>query len=187
MATKKKIIIGLLLVIITLLLVGIAREQHSTERVAASFGECVARGYEVRESQPRQCVAPDGTVFIEQVTDIDSQDWNGDTPLIPATRTETQARILAQSAASCTDVGSIGLIEAYNPISATWWFTIEPADENLICDPACVVHDASGEVEVNWRCRGVLPPEPQEAPVEIIPAWVDEGAGEEFDEPTTSL
>lgn len=184
MATKKMIIIGLLLLVIALLLVGIAREQRPTERAVATFGECVARGYDILESFPRQCVTPDGTVFIEEISNVDSEEWNDDTPLIPATRTESQARMLARSAASCTDVGSIGLLEAYNPISATWWFTIEPIEENLICDPACVVHDDSGEVEVNWRCRGLLPPQQEEEPVETVPTWVDE---EDTEEPASSL
>jgi hypothetical protein len=188
MKTKKMIIIGLLLVIITLLLVGIAREQRTTmERTAISFGECVARGYEVLESLPRQCVTPDGTVFTEEMTDINPQEWNGDTPLIPATRTESQARVLAQSVASCADIGSIGLLEQYNPINATWWFTLEPSEENLMCDPACVVHDATGEVEVNWRCRGLLPPPAEEVPTETIPEWVDGGDEEAYDEVESSL
>jgi hypothetical protein len=32
-----------------------------------SFKECVERGYQVMESQPRQCVTPDGETFVEEL------------------------------------------------------------------------------------------------------------------------
>ncbi len=195
MATKKKIIIGLLSFIIVLLLVGIVRDQRHTDRTPVSFGECVARGYQVTEDEPRQCILPDGTLFTEEAHDLDPQEWNGQTPLTPATRTEYQARMIAQSATACTDIGSVGLLEQYNPISATWWFTLDTREDGLLCDPACVVHDTSGEVQINWRCRGLLPPPAEEEDlIEEEPEWLqdneiddhDDGSEEAAEVPTTS-
>jgi len=47
----------------------------------ASFEECVAAGYPVMESYPRQCRTPDGTTFIEgggvEPGEIDSEEGQG--------------------------------------------------------------------------------------------------------------
>jgi len=41
-----------------------------------SFDECVAAGYPVMESYPRQCRGPDGTVYAEEIT---VSGWGGTT------------------------------------------------------------------------------------------------------------
>ncbi len=77
MDTQKivKLLIGLLVVIVALVLViwglsamngGDEEQELSNEGFGiASFEECVAAGYPVMESFPRQCRTPDGTVFTE--------------------------------------------------------------------------------------------------------------------------
>lgn len=41
--------------------------QNKTPQVLRSFEDCVRAGYPVVESYPRQCHAPDGKRFIEEV------------------------------------------------------------------------------------------------------------------------
>ena len=41
--------------------------EDRTQRVISSFTECVAAGYPVAESYPRQCRTPDGRNFVEQI------------------------------------------------------------------------------------------------------------------------
>ncbi len=38
-----------------------------------NFDECMAMGYPVMESYPRQCKTPDGTIFVEEVSPIGGQ------------------------------------------------------------------------------------------------------------------
>jgi hypothetical protein len=44
------------------------QELNHSETVE-SFEECLARGYTIMESYPRQCVTPDGEIFIEELPD----------------------------------------------------------------------------------------------------------------------
>ncbi len=44
---------------------------HGAPKIA-SFDECVAAGNPVMESYPRQCAAPGGDVFVEEISDEDN-------------------------------------------------------------------------------------------------------------------
>ena len=61
----KYIVIGLLA-----MLAGCGQEAAQI----TSFEECVAAGNPVMESYPRQCRTDDGTLFVEQVQQVD-QEW----------------------------------------------------------------------------------------------------------------
>jgi len=41
--------------------------EKSEEEVISNFEECVAKGYPVLESYPRQCKTPDGETFVEKI------------------------------------------------------------------------------------------------------------------------
>ena len=45
----------------------------------------------------------------------------------------------------------------YNEATGTWWLDLDVKKDG--CAPACVVNVETGEVEINWRCTGLLPPE----------------------------
>jgi len=65
---KKSIILGLLILI--LLVIVLAWNYRGGEKpivTISSFEECIAQGYPVLESYPRQCKAPDGKTFIEDI------------------------------------------------------------------------------------------------------------------------
>ncbi len=38
------------------------------KKIASSFDECVAAGYPILESYPRQCKTPDGKTFVEDIS-----------------------------------------------------------------------------------------------------------------------
>lgn len=61
-------IAGVLLVVFVVVLVGVFRGGDEAE-VPGNFSECVALGYPIAESYPRQCRTPDGTMFVEDVGD----------------------------------------------------------------------------------------------------------------------
>jgi len=57
----------------------------------------------------------------------------------------------------CAELGEFGETHMYNPNSQTWWLEWTPDEEKQGCNPACVVNAISREVEINWRCTGLLP------------------------------
>ena len=66
---NKSIILGLLIILI---LVGVVlvwnyREGGKQMATISSFEECIAQGYPVLESYPRQCKTPDGETFVEDI------------------------------------------------------------------------------------------------------------------------
>ncbi len=78
MNNKKLALIIATLTLVTILLVGVIVCLLSKDDVAGesedtvnSFEECVAAGYPVMESFPRQCRSEDGNLFVEEVTDYD--------------------------------------------------------------------------------------------------------------------
>ena len=70
MSVLTRIGIGVVLIalmgVVALWLVGDTRLEER-EAAIGSFAECVAAGYPVMESYPRQCATADGTLFIERV------------------------------------------------------------------------------------------------------------------------
>ena len=57
----------------------------------------------------------------------------------------------------CTEQGTVGTDGFYNTNSKTWWLDFEPFEEKQGCNPACIVWEQTKEVEINWRCTGLLP------------------------------
>jgi hypothetical protein len=70
---------------------------------------------------------------------------------------ETTAQNIAAAATICTDVGTVGATEVYNPNSQTWWFTLQQTVKQAKpgCKPACVVSVQTQTASVNWRCTGL--------------------------------
>ncbi len=80
---------------------------------------------------------------------------------------QEEAFAIAQEAEVCISEGSVAGFETYNTNSKTWWFTIlSPRSD---CRPACVVSDETGEVDINWRCMGLIEPVEPGREVEEIP------------------
>ncbi len=73
---------------------------------------------------------------------------------------EEQARAVAEGT-ECTEKGTLTENAFHNEDTGTWWIDLEmnPEHANDICNPACVVFDETGNVEINWRCTGALPPQ----------------------------
>lgn len=74
--------------------------------------------------------------------------------------TYEQARIIA-AGSECTEKATLTDNYFHNEDTKTWWIDLEmmPEFENKLCNPACVVFEETGAVEINWRCTGALPPE----------------------------
>lgn len=57
-----------LVVVFLLIVVGIYLLTSSKSSIKiTNFEECITAGYPIQESYPRQCRAPDGQVFIEEI------------------------------------------------------------------------------------------------------------------------
>jgi hypothetical protein len=71
-----------------------------------------------------------------------------------------QAYAVARNS-TCVQEGNLTDTAFYNPNSRTWWIDLEPFTPQPLCDPACVIYE-NGSTEINWRCRGLVPPENDE-------------------------
>jgi hypothetical protein len=111
------------------------------------FDSCIVAGGALLESDPRQCIAPDGRRFTEGDVDIETA----------TLLTGDQARTIAE-ASNCVENGTLGDTVAYNQVTKTWWFDIdiEPNSERPGCSPACVIWDETNATEINWRCTGLI-------------------------------
>lgn len=78
-------IVVFILIFLMLSWVGFFDEQAPVSTID-SFDECVAAGYPVMESYPRQCRVPDGDVFVEIITQ------NGEDDVIMCIQVITAAR-----------------------------------------------------------------------------------------------
>lgn len=56
----------------------------------------------------------------------------------------------------CTDGKVLSKNAFYNENSKTWWFEFAPNEPKEGCNPACVVFVETNEVEINWRCTGLI-------------------------------
>ena len=71
---------------------------------------------------------------------------------------EAEARKIAE--ATCIKGGeSLDESGFYNPNSKTWWYRANLNATPQGCNPACVVHEDTGEAEINWMCTGAIVPE----------------------------
>lgn len=76
-------IVGILVILLigTILLVMVAKKANAPTTVVpepANFEECVAAGYPVMESYPRQCNTPSGGHFVEDISSTPSPGGNAD-------------------------------------------------------------------------------------------------------------
>ncbi len=137
-------IVILLLVILTVIFFTLALwDKKSPIITVTSFEECVEAGNPIMESYPRGCQHK-GQLFVEEIF---------------STMTEEEALGVASGSAECLGVGGIDFSGFYNPNSKTWWFDLNQSEESRQdgCSPACVVWEESRQVEVNWRCAGLIP------------------------------
>ncbi|MDD4353868.1 MAG: hypothetical protein PHN56_05420 [Candidatus Nanoarchaeia archaeon] len=105
-----------------------------------NFEECVAAGNPVMESYPRQCMA-NGVNFAEEIEMCGAMSID-------------QALITVQTS-DCANEGILSGVYVCNNITNTLWMdlTIEDLEG---CNPACVVDVLTGEVEINYRCTGLI-------------------------------
>ena len=93
MVTGKTVIV--LSLAVALLIVGVSftvfKGPLVEEPVALTFEECVERGYEVTEAEPRRCATPEGISFVEggepsleEPEEIEEDPGSGVTPAPPA-------------------------------------------------------------------------------------------------------
>ena len=63
----KKLYYFAILVIIALFIIWNSMTDNGSGIVVTNFDQCVAQGYDVLESYPRQCRTPDGKNFVEDI------------------------------------------------------------------------------------------------------------------------
>ena len=67
----------------------------------------------------------------------------------------SEARELGKKG-ECGDLGTYKENAFCNENTRTWWIDLACYDEKEGCNPACVINMDTGEVEVNWRCMGLI-------------------------------
>ncbi len=108
-----------------------------------SFEECVAAGNPVMESYPRQCNAG-GKTFTEEIETCLGMSME-------------QALLNARES-ECASEGELTNNYVCNENTGTIWIDLIVEDAEG-CSPACVVDVKTGEVNINWRCTGLMIPE----------------------------
>lgn len=83
--------------------------------------------------------------------------WEEECPAEETKMTLVAAKKIAENS-ECTDKGDLSENYFYNPNSKTWWIDLEMKKEfrKDNCNPACVIYEETGEVEINWRCTGLI-------------------------------
>jgi hypothetical protein len=69
---------------------------------------------------------------------------------------QDEARKIAEG--SCIKGGEALSAGYYNENSKTWWFDANLNATRPGCSPACVVSEETKNVEINWRCTGLIAP-----------------------------
>jgi len=108
-----------------------------------NFDECAAAGNPIMESYPRQCMA-NGKTFTEELEMCGAMSIG-------------QALITAQ-ASDCAKEGLLSNDYFCNEATSTFWVSLGIEGLNG-CNPACVVNVITGDVEINYRCTGLMPEE----------------------------
>ncbi len=105
-------------------------------------------------SQP--AFAEDTNVTDTNITDTTVIDTNAEE--ICASMTIEEAISIAEES-GCMEEGE--LLETYvcNDYTGTYWIDLE-VEGYPLCNPACVVNIETGKAEINWRCTGAIPLEP---------------------------
>lgn len=73
---------------------------------------------------------------------------------------EAEARVMAEKI--CLKGGESLAPGSYNANSQTWWFDADLKSTPAGCHPACVVSEETKTAEINWRCTGLIIPEPSD-------------------------
>jgi hypothetical protein len=82
-------------------------------------------------------------------------DGSQDQATVSGALSEAEAQAIAEAA--CIKGGEALAGGFYNAATGTWWFDANLNATKPGCRPACVVSEATGTAEVNWRCTGLLP------------------------------
>jgi len=85
-----------------------------------------------RSSRPKECVTGKGTILISKALDL-------------------------MQKSECAEKGTLENNYVCNENTGTLWVDLEPFEEKAGCNPACVLNIETGEMEINWRCTGLLP------------------------------
>ena len=86
--------------------------------------------------------------------DIEERALNSEcTDLSGKSMTFEKARQITSESA-CVQEGKILVSGSCNVDTGTWWVNLDTDKEN--CFPACVVNIETEEVEINWRCTGLI-------------------------------
>lgn len=56
----------------------------------------------------------------------------------------------------CAEKGVLKNSFMCNSVTSTWWIDLEPNTPQQGCNPACVINIVTEEVEINWRCTGLM-------------------------------
>lgn len=138
-----------LIIVIIIIVIGViwwvVQSGKAPEEVS-TFEECVAAGYSVTETEPRQCETPDGTVFIEEV----EEKCLG---LAGTAMTLTEANEIA-AASDCMQEGTLTETSVCNATTGSWEIDVTPTVEQEGCSPACVVNAEAKTATLDWRCTG---------------------------------
>jgi hypothetical protein len=92
---------------------------------------------------------------IDTLVSGDDEEPTLENPDSQRSMTADEAKAIAEASRCVSDGAGIGDAR-YNEHTGTWWFDLDIEKEG--CSPACVVNEATGQAEINWRCTGVLPP-----------------------------
>ena len=57
-------------------------------------------------------------------------------------------------ASECTEQGNLKDNHFCNENTGTWWIDLDIEKEG--CNPACVINVVTEEIEINWRCTGLI-------------------------------
>jgi len=114
-------------------LIGGDTDEHGC-LIAAGYSWCEAKEKCLREWEEPCEIRPEGALFNYE-----------------------QAYAYVQSGWDCTREGNITEEYVYNEVTHTWWFEMDIEKEG--CSPACVVYEDTVEIELNWRCTGLIEPD----------------------------
>jgi len=69
----------------------------------------------------------------------------------------SHARAVAENSI-CNLRGTLGNGVFYDPNNQSWWLDMVARNPQPDCNPACVVSEATGQAQVNWRCTSSFAP-----------------------------
>jgi len=125
---------------IVLPIIGLLTIIGCTSLEVTDFASCAAAGNPVMESYPRQCSA-NGQTFTEE--------------LEMCGQMSTEQALITAQASDCATQGTLTNNYICNEGTGTIWIDLTVEDKEG-CSPACVVDVETGEVEINWRCTGLI-------------------------------